>query len=89
MLLIGIFLVYHLEGCILGELLGGQHIFIGAFAMNQLKRITELMGTLTLVDLDAAQFSFPFFFCLFAPQKDLRQMFVIPAGVSIMMCLTH
>ena len=88
-LVISIFLVCHLEGCILGELLGGQHIFMAAFAINQLKKITELMGTLTRVDLDATQFSFPFFFCLFAPQKDLRQMFVIPARVSIMMCLTH
>ena len=68
---------------------GFQPIFMWASVMNQLKKITELMGTLTWVDLDATQFSFAFFFCLFAPRKDLRQMFAIPAGVSIRMCLTH
>ena len=72
----------------LGELLGGQPIFMGASVMNQLKKIIELMGNLNRVDLDAIQFSLPFFW-LFAPRKDLKQMFAIPAGVSIRICLTH
>ena len=46
--------------------IGGWAIFMGASTMNQLERITKIMGTLTQVDLDATQFSFHFFFCLFA-----------------------
>ena len=65
--LINFSLVCHLYGCILGELLGVQPIFMGASTMNQLERITEIMSTLTRADLDATHFSFHFLFCLFAP----------------------
>lgn len=42
-------------GCILGEMLVGKPLFTGSSTLNQLDRIIQLTGTLTLEDIESIQ----------------------------------